>query len=178
SFMRIHSYPKSKLSHDVNRKLASNDPLIIPYGHLKYLPFYWLKPIVSLNIQKSAHIGHNVSRLCAGRGFYPGIVLLKTFISRIRNLSTEDDNPAWRIADVGNSFFIFSILLFVVSHILLLFHLQIRLSFRNIQLLFLCCLLICMRGPSLRVQCNLLGLFFPLLRVIVWLCHIVLSVNM
>src|SRR5690554_2597830 len=74
--MRIHSYPKSKLSHDVNRKLASNDPLIIPYGHLKYLPFYWLKPIVSLNIQKSAHIGHNVFvygklRVC-GRGFSEG----------------------------------------------------------------------------------------------------------
>src|SRR5690606_33634379 len=64
--MRIHSYPKSKLSHDVNRKLASNDPLIIPYGHLKYLPFYWLKPIVSLNIQKSAHIGHNGLHMACG----------------------------------------------------------------------------------------------------------------
>ena len=33
-------------------------------------------------------------------GLLPVNVLLKTFISRIRNLSTEDENPAWRIADV------------------------------------------------------------------------------
>jgi len=33
-------------------------------------------------------------------GLLPGIVLLETLISRIRNLSTEDGFPAWRIADV------------------------------------------------------------------------------
>ncbi len=33
-------------------------------------------------------------------GLLPGIVLLKTFISRIRNLSTEDGFPAWRLAAV------------------------------------------------------------------------------
>ena len=33
-------------------------------------------------------------------GLLPGIVLLKTNISRIRNLSTEDEFSAWRIAVV------------------------------------------------------------------------------
>ncbi len=33
-------------------------------------------------------------------GLLPGIVLLKTLISRIRNLSTEERFPAWRIAVV------------------------------------------------------------------------------
>jgi len=33
-------------------------------------------------------------------GLLPGIVLLETLISRIRNLSTEERFPAWRIADV------------------------------------------------------------------------------
>jgi len=44
-------------------------------------------------------------------GLLLGIVLLKTFISRIRNLSTEDEFPAWRIADVGSSL-LSSIILF------------------------------------------------------------------
>jgi hypothetical protein len=39
-------------------------------------------------------------------GLLPGIVLLKTSISRIRNLSTEDGFPAWRIAAVGRSYFL------------------------------------------------------------------------
>jgi len=37
-------------------------------------------------------------------GLLPGIVLLETNISRIRNLSTEDGFPAWRIADVTTRF--------------------------------------------------------------------------
>ena len=48
---------------------------------------------------------HNVSRLCVRAGLLPGNVLLKTLISRIRNLSTEDENPAWRIAAVVARFF-------------------------------------------------------------------------
>jgi hypothetical protein len=47
----------------------------------------------------------NVSRLCVRAGLLPGNVLLKTLISRIRNLSTEDENPAWRIAAVVARFF-------------------------------------------------------------------------
>ena len=42
----------------------------------------------------------DVPRLSVRAGLLPGIVLLKTNISRIRNLSTEDDFPAWRIAAV------------------------------------------------------------------------------
>lgn len=37
-------------------------------------------------------------------GLFTKIVLLETLISRIRNLSTEDGFPAWRIADVGGWF--------------------------------------------------------------------------
>src|SRR5699024_7537014 len=47
-----------------------------------------------------------VPRLCDRAGLFPGIVLLETLISRIRNLSTEDGFPGWRIADVGGSFLI------------------------------------------------------------------------
>ena len=46
---------------------------------------------------------HNYTqRFAATRraGLLPGIVLLETNISRIRNLSTEDGFPAWRIAAV------------------------------------------------------------------------------
>src|SRR5690606_48524 len=42
-----------------------------------------------------------VPRLCTGRGFYPEMFFWKRNRSRIRNLSTEDENPVWRIADVG-----------------------------------------------------------------------------
>jgi len=42
----------------------------------------------------------DVPRLCVRAGLLSGIVLLKTLISRIRNLSTEDGFPAWRIAAV------------------------------------------------------------------------------
>src|SRR5690606_6791164 len=47
---------------------------------------------------------HDAQRSAAMRraGLLPGNVLLETLISRIRNLSTEDGFPAWRIADVGN----------------------------------------------------------------------------
>ena len=45
-------------------------------------------------------VATNVSRLCDRAGLFTKLVLLKTLISRIRNLSTEDGFPAWRIADV------------------------------------------------------------------------------
>jgi len=48
---------------------------------------------------------HNVPRLCDRAGLLPGIVLLKTLISRSRNLSTEEGFPAWRIAVVRQSTF-------------------------------------------------------------------------
>ena len=48
-------------------------------------------------------------------GLLPGIVLLETNISHIRNLSTEDGFPAWRIAAVvASAFFIFQVLIFVL----------------------------------------------------------------
>jgi len=45
-------------------------------------------------------------------GLFTKIVLLKTLIFRIRNLSTEDGFPAWRIAVVICRF-AFSALMFV-----------------------------------------------------------------
>jgi len=50
----------------------------------------------------------NVSRLCDRAGLFTKLVLLKTLISRIRNLSIEERFPAWRIADVGKSSLIYS----------------------------------------------------------------------
>lgn len=58
-----------------------------------------------MEIRVGCCIMHNVSRLCDRAGLLPGIVLLKMLISRIRNLSTEDENPAWRIAVVAISLF-------------------------------------------------------------------------
>jgi hypothetical protein len=52
---------------------------------------------------------HGIQRFAAMRraGVLPGNVLLESRISRFRNLSTEDEFPAWRIAVVGRSAFIF-----------------------------------------------------------------------
>jgi hypothetical protein len=46
-------------------------------------------------------------------GLLPGIVVLETLISRIRNLSTEERFPAWRIAVVVRSAFFFLFFQFI-----------------------------------------------------------------
>src|SRR5699024_1771560 len=61
-------------------------------------------------VRSSVTMPANVSRLCAG--LFTKIVLLKTLIFRIRNLSIEDENPAWGIAVVICRF-AFSALMFV-----------------------------------------------------------------
>jgi hypothetical protein len=60
-------------------------------------------------------------------GGFTGIVLLKTSIFRFRNLSTEDENPAWRIADVGSR--LFSVKCFFYQEMLLAFQLFFHLIY-------------------------------------------------
>lgn len=57
-------------------------------------------------------------------GLLPGIVLLKTLISRIRNLSTEEHFPAWSIADVSGSGLFLIIQIFLVANLSVFWILQ------------------------------------------------------
>lgn|SRR5690554_4918107 len=54
----------------------------------------------SLSARCSIRVADNGSGLCVRAGVFTTVFLLKTRISRIRQLSTEDGFPAWRIAVV------------------------------------------------------------------------------